>query len=226
LRLFRNAHRYFALLLCVCALAFAPTYALVFRTAPWVLHFHNLAMLGWLAMLVVQAWAIRARRLAWHRAIGRISYVLVPAAVISGAIVTQQFLRKGDDGVTELEMTAAVLPILALPVFTAAYLLALRHRHRPALHARWMTAASLVITGAAFLRFFLVLFGLDLRMGAHAAYLLIELILVVLIANDWRQRYRATPFFPFLIVHLQQHVILEFSSDWTWWRILVNALHG
>jgi hypothetical protein len=226
LRLFRNAHRYFAVLALIVVLGFMPGYTAAFRTAPWTLHAHGLTMLLWLSLPIAQSWLIRTRRYRWHRALGRASYALVPAALLTGVLVTRYSLRKGGDGVTEFELTAAVLSILALPMLTGTYALALYHRARPGLHARWMTAATLVTVGAVLPRYFMFVAGLDVRPAAHATYLVLELIVVALIAHDFRQRYRATPFVPFLVVHLQQHVILQYGHTWAWWRALAEVFHG
>ena len=226
LRLFRNAHWYFACLLVVVLLGFAPGYTSVFRTASWSLHAHAVTMVLWLLLLIAQTVSIRTRRYRLHRALGRTSYALVPVLLLTGVLVTQEFLRRGDDGVTEPEITSTVLAILALPMFATCYVLAMRSRKRPALHARWMTAATLVASGAAFLRYFAFPLGLGTRLGGHASYLLIEFILVGLITYDWRQAYRPSPFIPLLAVHLTQHAVLEYGTSWAWWRALVEALHG
>ena len=48
----------------------------------WEVHFHLLTIACWLAMLVAQAWLAVKGRIAQHKRIGRLSYVLVPLIVI------------------------------------------------------------------------------------------------------------------------------------------------
>jgi uncharacterized membrane protein len=46
-------------------------------------HLHGFLMLAWMALLIVQGGLIRGGNRALHRALGRVSHVLVPLIVIS-----------------------------------------------------------------------------------------------------------------------------------------------
>ncbi len=98
----------------------------------WEVHFHLFTIVCWLAMLVAQARMGITGRIAQHRRIGRLSYVLVPLIVVGFVLVTNygQLRHKEPDllGATLFDGTA----------FLAFYLLAIVHRKNTAYHSRYM----------------------------------------------------------------------------------------
>lgn len=56
-------------------------------------HLHALMMLAWIGMLVAQPVLVRTRRLAWHRRVGKASYVVVPLMILSALVLAQMRLR-------------------------------------------------------------------------------------------------------------------------------------
>ncbi len=46
-------------------------------------HVHGFVMVLWLATLIAQPILITKKKYKWHRAIGKVSYILVPIIVIS-----------------------------------------------------------------------------------------------------------------------------------------------
>jgi hypothetical protein len=90
-------------------------------------------------MLVGQPWLIRARQYAWHRRVGRASYVLVPILCVA----TMDLLRYRLAAVPRLEpghFAFAALVINSLVAFGVLYGLAVWFRRRPVIHARFMVA--------------------------------------------------------------------------------------
>src|SRR5256885_15767933 len=74
---------YFAALFLVALIAFWPSYLSRIARASGYTHLHAATASAWMLLLVAQPLAIRTRRLAWHRALGRASYVLAPLVVVS-----------------------------------------------------------------------------------------------------------------------------------------------
>ncbi len=120
------------------------------RSAPWTTHLHGIAMLGWLAVFVVQNRLAQHGQLALHRRLGRMAAVLAAATVVLGCVA----------GVTALQR-ASVPPffsqayVLGLTQFEALgfggfVLVALLQRRNTEVHRRLMFGALVLITEPAF----------------------------------------------------------------------------
>jgi len=228
LRLFRRAHYHYAALLLFAVVGFWQSYFQIIDKAPATIHFHNFTMMLWLVLLMTQAWLITAGKLPWHRRLGKASYVLVPPMVFSGLLVTRQFLQKGDDGLTEREIRSLVLPLYGIVLFAVGYGLAIFYKKRPALHARWMTAATMPLLSAAFLRIFQhwVPGFESVRAAAHASYFVVDLVFLALVVRDWKLGRVVGPFLVFFLIYVQQHVLYEWGGQWTWWRQIAALMYG
>jgi hypothetical protein len=113
-------------------------YASYFRHFPafagigWQVHFHLLTVVAWLGMLVAQGWLAATKRLALHRKLGRLSFVLVPLIFVGfGLITSYGQLRHKDPALLGAAFLDASL-------FASLYALAIVHRRNPALHSRYM----------------------------------------------------------------------------------------
>src|SRR6476659_1019716 len=73
---FLGSAPYFAGLFIVAVVAFWPTYLSRVARASGYTHLHALTAASWMLLLVAQPLAIRTRRMALHRALGRASYVI------------------------------------------------------------------------------------------------------------------------------------------------------
>src|SRR5690349_11567070 len=74
---------WFAGFFALALLAFWPTYLSQVGAANFYIHLHAASAAGWMLLLVGQAWAIGARRVALHRALGKLSYALAPLVLVS-----------------------------------------------------------------------------------------------------------------------------------------------
>jgi hypothetical protein len=98
----------------------------------WEVHFHLLTIACWLAMLVAQAWLAAKGRIAQHKRIGRLSYVLVPMIVLGFVFVTNfgQLRHK--------EPALLGASFFDGGAFLAFYALAIAYRRNTAYHSRYM----------------------------------------------------------------------------------------
>ena len=127
-----------ATVVAVVVLSVIGFYASYFRHFPafagvgWQVHFHLLTVLAWLGMLVGQGWLAATRRLALHRALGRLSFVLVPIILVGFGLITSygQLRHK--------EPALLGATFLDGSLFSTLYALAMVHRRQPALHSRYM----------------------------------------------------------------------------------------
>src|SRR5687768_6878773 len=135
-KIHRRSAIFFAALLLLTLPAFWPTYFFPPKAvAEPRIHLHGAAMFAWLILLVGQATLIRGGRRRMHRAIGTVSYVLVPFIVLSTISLLHFRLNQKIDA----EMLYFLYVILSLTaLFAAAYGLAMMNRRTPAVHARFM----------------------------------------------------------------------------------------
>jgi DMSO reductase anchor subunit len=107
------------------------------------MHFHGVVMMGWVFMLLLQPILIRKRKKKLHRQVGRLSYVLAPLVLLSIFLVNKGVYHKVSNAAGESEAVATVALIFPAFVFFAIlYFLAIRYRHRPALHMRFMCSTA------------------------------------------------------------------------------------
>lgn len=142
---FANSGWFFLAGLGLAVLAFWPGYFARLPAGgigPYV-HVHSVLMLLWLGLLIAQPFLVRTGWRRLHRWLGRTTLVLVPAIVVATLQMIHSRMREaGAPGfVEDAEFLFLVLGQVVL--FVLAWGLALRWRHRPALHARYMACTLL-----------------------------------------------------------------------------------
>ena len=81
---YQNSGYWFLLLMPLVLIGFYPTYfAVLLKPTPSIIHLHFSLMAMWVAMLIVQPFLYKYKKLRLHRAIGKVSYVLVPLLLIT-----------------------------------------------------------------------------------------------------------------------------------------------
>jgi hypothetical protein len=140
----QNSGWYAAAMLALTLFAFWPTYI---RRLPARLdlytHVHAALMTTWFVMLIVQPFLIRRDLRAWHRRLGRLSYVLVPAIVVSWVLLTHLRARSMPEELFGREGKFFYLPFVASVLFLSAYGMAILRRRVTPLHARYMVCTAL-----------------------------------------------------------------------------------
>ena len=133
------------LLLAVSVLGFWTPYFSRLTAAQGLAHVHALMMLAWIGMLVAQPMLIRARRLAWHRRVGKASYVVVPLMIISALVLAQLRMRTVPPQMLPVQQFILYLGVSASLLFVVIWGLGIRYRRDTALHARFMVATALTL---------------------------------------------------------------------------------
>lgn len=148
-------------------------------------HVHGLLMTLWCLLLVSQAALVRTRRVARHRALGRVAWVLGPAIVVATLLLAHHRLRVAFSP-AQVELLFVQLGTLVL--FALAWLLGMLARRQPALHARLMIAGAVTLLDPIFAR--LVMFYAP---GAAllSTYFVPLLALPLLLVLAWSDRRRA-----------------------------------
>lgn len=217
----RNAIFYFLGLLALAAAGFWPTYLAPPRIeGDWHVHLHGLAMFAWMGLLISQAWFVRSRRLALHRAVGRVSYGLVPVIVASTLLLAHYRMRQGL-GIELLYFFYVQLSLLA--VFVASYALAIANRRRPAVHARYMACVALTLVDPIVARILAFTFGTGFPVMQAATYGAVDAILLALIASDARAGLKPRVYPAMLAVFVATQLPTFFLYRTAAWRTFTES---
>jgi hypothetical protein len=142
------------LLVIVCALALLVLAALGFWP-PYLsrlpgnfdgyTHLHAVLGTAWLLLVAAQALLVHRRRLATHRLLGKASFLLAPAFVISGILLAHHRLSSMSEVRFSQEGFTLYLPAVMVVLFSASFALGMIHRRNYQLHWRFMTATLLTL---------------------------------------------------------------------------------
>lgn len=140
------------LLLAVAVLGFWKPYFSQLGAAQGLAHLHVLMMLAWIGLLVAQPMLIRARQLAWHRRLGKASYVVVPLMVVTALLLAQMRLRSAPPEMLPFQQFILYLGLSASLLFLVIWGLGIRYRRDTTLHARFMAATALTLIDPSLVR--------------------------------------------------------------------------
>ena len=110
------------------------------------------AMLAWIGMLVAQPWLVHTRRLAWHRRLGKSSYVMVPVIVVTALLLAQLRISEVPPAMLPLQRTIMYLGFSASIMLLLVWGLGIRHRRDPVVHARYMMGTALLLIDPSLVR--------------------------------------------------------------------------
>lgn len=188
---------------------------------------HGIISTLWLVLLVAQAGLVRALRMPQHRTLGKLSYVLMPLMVLSGAWVLHLMLA----GETRLPPpVASMLGFVdfgTLIFLLLAYGFAIRHRHDVQVHARWMVTTMLVVLPPALTRLaFVVNSEAPLPVAIGFAFVTPAFVAAVLAVQDWRSgRLRAA--YPAAFIYLLgTYLSLGAVGEWSLWQSIAAVIAG
>lgn len=199
----KSAVFWFIGLLAILLIGFWKSYfSVIFGDVHPTHHLHSFAMVGWVLLLIHQAWRVRAKNLAAHRKVGQLAWVIAPLVVITGTWVTFHNIANFADPATPPAMSIFHLGLASVIVFAVLFAMAMKHRRNVQYHARYMIATALVFLvpglGRA-LRQYLPLIGLPAPSFYQVLFvpLFIGLILIALDLRGGRVR---SPFIVFSVM--------------------------
>jgi hypothetical protein len=202
---FRNSGYFFIGLFGLAVVAFWPMYVAQLSGGgiSGYVHVHAVAMTLWFGLLIAQPFLIHAGRRSLHRALGKLSYAIVPAAVVAAILLSHAALRR--DAAVDFAGAGSFvyMPLSMTVLFAATYGLAIAFRHRPAVHARWMICSSLPVLDPILGRV-LIFHGPPLGHPLYyqlISYAVSAVVLVALIVAERRQP-RGRVVFPAMLVAL------------------------
>ncbi|GGC64150.1 hypothetical protein [Undibacterium terreum] len=218
--MYPRAYLYFSSVLVICIAGFWRS----FFSHPLTNHsphlVHGVAATAWVCLLILQAWLVRTKKLAIHRQTGKLAYVLAPLLVVSGFVVGFVMLAQPDHFPPTMRAKLTFYDVVSLLLFSWLFFMAIRHKKSVQLHARYMSATALVLLPPAIPRLisFAWPYPMSFSMMIHIATLTSEIILVLLILNDYRLKQVRLPFPATLAVFVVMHICMGFIADVPLWQ--------
>jgi hypothetical protein len=137
---------YLTALLAVALVAFWPSYlSLGISGSPNYVHWHAGTCVFWMLLLIVQPILISRRRMDMHRRIGKSSYVVAPALIVSVALLAHYRINAVSPNDYAIQTYILYLQISLGVVFGVFYALAIAYRHATPVHARFMVCTALTL---------------------------------------------------------------------------------
>jgi hypothetical protein len=140
--LFQKSYLYFIVFFLLMLLGFWFTYfTKILEQDNYRRHTHGITLILWCGMLILQPYLIRNKKYALHRQIGKLSYLIMPLIVLTTVDLLKYTLRKKatlDTG----SFFFIALVLNGLIAVSLLYGLAIYHKKKPTLHARYMICTA------------------------------------------------------------------------------------
>ena len=194
----------------------------------WPMRFHGMAMTTWCLLLIGQALLIRLKKNKIHKFTGKLSYVIAPLILLTGAHLAHITVNGMEAG-TSLYYYWIALMFNSLVVFAILYGLAMWHRKKPLTPARYMVCTIFPlftpITDRLIYKYFpqLIQFVPDLEgmpLVQLLGFALADVLLLMLLLWDWKAHKRMDVFpVVVLVMSLFQLSVLTFYKFGFWKQI-------
>lgn len=225
--LFRNSVFFFIIFFALVLWAFwINYYGRLTESMPFHTHFHGIVMTLWCIMLISQATLIRFKQYKWHKISGKFSFILVPLIIISGFHIAHVSIGEQPSG-TDIFYYRIALMFNSIVAFTILYGLAIYFRSIPQVHARFMIGTVFPVMTPATDRIIHIFFPVmrdfvptvnGSPMVQIYGFLLASLVLLAMIAWDWKQNTRPWAFISVLIVVLLYQISVLFFYNFSFWQ--------
>jgi hypothetical protein len=189
------------------------------------LHLHGAALILWCLMLIMQPYLVRAKKVAIHKKTGKLSYLLVPLLLFS-TIDLLRYRLPGKAALTNSDNFFIALVLNALLAFLILYGLAIYHKGKGTVHARYMLCTAFPmftpITDRIISIFFPSLLGYVPTLDGNPivpiyGFALADLLLLFLCIWDWRS-HRRWNVFPFaLLLLIGYHISVLTFYKYPFW---------
>lgn len=144
--------KFFAGFLLLAFVAFWPTYLSQPATLSGYTHFHAAAATSWMALLILQSWAIGSHRVALHRFFGKWSYALAPLLVLSVILLAHSRIVGISGEAYSIQTYVLYLQVSLVLLFALSYGLAIWTRRSVARHSRFMVCTALTLVDPVLIR--------------------------------------------------------------------------
>ncbi|MDP9047143.1 MAG: hypothetical protein M3N14_03340 [Bacteroidota bacterium] len=229
---FNDSGYYFIGLYALVLLGFWPSYFSRFfnGTADFAFyfHFHAVLLTLWIFLLIIQPILIRKKKLALHRLLGKLSYILMPLLFLSVILlahsrIPSHILVINGEKNYGLHL---LIPFKDLLILGITYIIAIRYRHNIHIHARAMVATGIVFIEPTLIRLIKHVSGSPLSLLFTIA--IVYSLLIALIINERHQK-KGRWVFPLVLgLYLIVHSLILFQIQIGPWETFARwfaALH-
>jgi len=185
-------------------------------------HIHGVTATLWMLLLVTQPFLYSRNMMKMHRYMGRFSLLLVPVLVITGLVMVHKMITEGQYP----QMVAYQLGFIdffVLTQFVVFYVLAIKNIKRTEYHARWMVSTVIGPLIPAITRLLFWMFAVpSFTLALNISYSLTEIVLLMLIFNEYRRGVKNYVYPIVLAIMAVQHVLMNVAAEWLWWQAFMN----
>ena len=222
---YKNISYFFIGILICVLIGFHQTYTVRFPAFEGLTiahHFHGLMMMAWFAMLIIQPFLIRYNKIAWHRQIGRLSYLLIPMLLFSIFWVTKLvYYRELARLPKEAVLGGLALDIPDILIFGLFYVLAMVYRKNAAFHMRFMIGTSLLLIGPGLGRAMIIYGGVPFPVAIVYTMYFSEILALLFTIFDYFKGRSVKPFLIILAGLLSLHICWEYQMA-PWWQVFAS----
>lgn len=185
--LLRGSAIFLTLLLPYMVAGFWPSYFAKLGEVNARMHLHGGLMVLWCVLLVSQSWLMRGGNRRAHRAFGQVSYVLVPAIVVSTILMGHAGVAKVLPQIPVDILYFLYVQVALLGYFALAYALAMANRRRPLVHARYMICTAMPMLDPIGARLLYNTMEVGFPAGQLITYGITDAILLALAFWEWKR---------------------------------------
>ena len=218
--LYKNAFYRLIALLALLFIGFWQSYFSQVGEAHLTHHFHGISMLFWILLLITQSWLITNRHNTQHRALGKLSFLLAPAVVISAVLVVFHSQATAEPADSPFALSIFWFGFFSAGMFAVLYFFAIRHRRNMQLHARYMMATALVFIVPGLTRSVFQYIG-PTGIWIPDFYQMTWVPLFIglwLMFRDWQTKQTIKPFLVFNSLWAINLVLWVTLPNVAWWR--------
>jgi hypothetical protein len=187
---YRNLGYFFLLLIPLVFAAFYKSYIVKFPSFganyDYRIHIHAFFASVWVFILIVQPFLIVNKKMQWHRAVGKLTYIIFPLLILSFIPGIMKSVNKGD-------FNNIFFPLADCTLLILFYSLAIYNKKTAAKHMRFMIASALVLFGPTIGRI-LPHLGLSDFVSQNIQYGITYLVLGSLIVYDINNKRKYRPY--------------------------------
>ena len=194
----------------------------------WSMRLHGMGMTAWCLLLITQALLIRLKKNKIHKITGKLSYLIVPFILFTGAQLAHITVKDIEAGSVHYYYFIALM-YNSLLVFAILYGLAIAYRKKPLTHARFMVCTIFPlltpITDRLIYKYFRELIPLaptleGMPMVQMLGFALADFILLILLIWNWKAHKRLDVFpLAFLLLALYHVSVYSFYKSSLWQQI-------
>jgi hypothetical protein len=219
---FKNIGLLFTGILLIVIWSFYHTFFRLFTTfngTIFIQYFYQITFLLWFTMLAAQPILNRYNKMGVYKALKQFSYFLAPLVMMAIFYLSkEQYLQD----VNKLTLNEAIIrqtfTLSNLFAFGALYIFALSHKGNDFHYKRYVIAGTLVLIGICLCNVFIVYIHFPFSMGVSLSFIITDLALLTLLANDKIYGHTSKPYLTSLVIVLITHLLWFCTSNSIIWQ--------